>query len=334
MHLMWSPVRADPSGADHAIAPPDAIIDAHHHLWRLGGALRYPWLQNAYDPEHFMLGDYASLCRDFDVDAYRRATGGAAVVASVHVEAECAREDALAETRWLHETAARAPLPSAVVAWVDLLADDVEERLSEQAAYPLVRGVRFKPRTSSVPGGALDGPGTLADPRWPGALERLAAQGLGWDLRLPFWHLGDAAQRLADAPSVDVVLEHAGLPWDRSEAGLATWRRGMEALAALPHVSVKLSEFGLRDAVWNEDENQRIIGDALAIFGAGRCMFASNFPVAGLRVTFPALVRTFAAALASRKWSAAEQHAVWYDNAIRIYRIDSGTSLHDYRTGQ
>ncbi|CAG9228594.1 Amidohydrolase 2 [Paraburkholderia sabiae] len=326
MHPVSSPVRADPDGADHALALPDAIVDAHHHLWRLGGALRYPWLQHAYDPAHFMLGDYASLCRDFDVDAYRRTTEGAPVVASVHVEAECAREDALAETRWLHDVAARASLPSAVVAWVDLLADDVEERLSDQAAYPLVRGIRFKPRTSAMPGEAPGGPGTLADPRWPRALERLAAHGLSWDLRLPFWHLGDAARRLADAPSVDVVLEHAGLPWDRSAAGLATWRRGMEALSQLPNVSVKLSEFGLGDAEWNEAENQRIIAEALAIFGPERCMFASNFPVAGLRVTFPVLMRTFAAALASHRWSAAAQRAVWQDNAIRIYRIGSANA--------
>ncbi|TDG04921.1 amidohydrolase [Paraburkholderia guartelaensis] len=321
MRPMWSPVATEPGAADRTL--PDAIVDAHHHLWRLDGALRYPWLQDAYDPAHFILGDYASICRDFDVDEYRHAAGGAPVVASVHVEAECARDDALAETRWLHEVAARAPLPSAVVAWVDLLAGDAEERLAEQAAYPLVRGVRFKPRTSAVPGGMLDGPGTLDDPRWPRALERLASHGLSWDLRVPFWHLAEVAQRLSDAPPVDVVLEHAGLPWDRSEAGLAAWRQGMEALAALPRVAVKLSEFGLRDAEWNEAENRRIIADALAIFGARRCMFASNFPVAGLRVSYPALMHTFAQALDTCGWSLAEQHAVWHDNAIRIYRIDS-----------
>lgn len=299
---------------------PDAIVDAHHHLWRLGGGARYPWLQDEYDPAHFILGDYAALRRDFDVDAYRRAAGDAPVVASVHVEAERSRDEALAETRWLHDVAARHPIPSAVVAWVDLLADDADVRLAEQAAYPLVRGVRFKPRTAARPDGTADGPGTLSDPRWPSALERLAAHGLRWDLRVPFWHLEEAASMLADAPLVDVVLEHAGLPWDRSDAGLAHWRRGMEALAALPRVSVKLSEFGLRDATWNEAENRRVIGDAIAIFGAERCMFASNFPVAGLRVTYPSLVRTFSAAMAGLADDA--RRAIWHDNAIRLYRID------------
>ncbi|MCU9952853.1 amidohydrolase family protein [Burkholderia sp. BKH01] len=298
---------------------PDALVDAHHHLWRLDAGAHYPWLQAQYDPARFMFGDYAALCRDFGVDDFRRAAQRAPIVASVHVEAERARDEALAETRWLHEVAAAHGLPSAVVAWVDLLAGDADERLAEQAAWPRVRGVRFKPRTASSPDAPVDGPGTLHDPRWPAALERVAAHGLCWDLRVPFWHLGDAAALLADAPGVDVVLEHAGLPWDRSDAGLARWRRGMEALAASPRVAVKISELGLRDAVWNDADNARIIRDTIAIFGWERCLFASNFPVAGLRVSYPALLRTFARAMADLDDAA--RRAIWHDNAVRVYRI-------------
>ncbi|WP_217588390.1 amidohydrolase [Burkholderia sp. GbtcB21] len=298
---------------------PDALVDAHHHLWRLDAGAHYPWLQTHYDPARFMFGDYAALCRDFGVDDFRRAAQRAPIVASVHVEAERARDEALAETRWLHEVAAAHGLPSAVVAWVDLLAGDADERLAEQAAWPRVRGVRFKPCTASSPDAPVDGPGTLHDPRWPAALERVAAHGLCWDLRVPFWHLGDAAALLADAPAVDVVLEHAGLPWDRSDAGLARWRRGMEALAASPRVVVKISELGLRDAAWNDADNARIIRDTIAIFGWERCLFASNFPVAGLRVSYPALLRTFARAMADLDDAA--RRAIWHDNAVRVYRI-------------
>ncbi len=48
-----------------------------------------------------------------------------------------------------------------------------------------------------------------------------------------------------------------------------------------------------------------------------------RFVNAGLRVSYPALVHTFARALGTRGWSAAARRAVWHDNAIRIYRIDS-----------
>lgn len=320
---MSSPTVPDPRADETSHGAPDAIVDAHHHLWRLDGAIRYPWLQEAYDPAHFILGDYDALRRHFDVPAFRRALPArTTVVASVHVEAECARGDALAETRWLHRVAAADRLPAAVVAWIDLLADDAGERIAEQSAYPLVRGVRFKPRTSRTPNETVDGALSLRDPRWPRALERLTSFGLSWDLRLPFWHLEEAASLLSRVPAVDVVLEHAGLPWDRSQAGLACWRRGMEALASHPRVTVKLSEFGLRDAEWNEAENRRIIAEAIAIFGTERCMFASNFPVAGLRATYSTLVDTMSAAMADRDLSAAARRAVWHDNAVRIYRLE------------
>ncbi|SIT38291.1 Amidohydrolase 2 [Paraburkholderia ribeironis] len=320
---MCSQAVTDLDALNAAPALPAAIVDAHHHLWRLDASTHYPWLQDQYEPARFMFGDYAALCRNFEVDDYLRAAEGAPVVASVHVEAERSRAQSLAETRWLHEVASRHPIPSAVVAWVDLLAVDAAERIAEHAAYPLVRGVRFKPRTSATPNERLHCPGTLDDRRWPRALERLAERGLNWDLRVPFWHLEEAAAMLADAPAVDVVLEHTGLPWNRSDAGLACWRRGMEALAANPRVSVKLSEFGLRERAWNDTENQQIIRDAIAIFGWQRCMFASNFPVAGLRVTYQVLLQTFAAAMADMDDAA--RRAIWHDNAIRLYRIDTNS---------
>ena len=255
---------------------PDALVDAHHHLWRLDAGAHYPWLQADYDPVRFMFGDYAVLCRDFGVDALRHAAQGAPIVASVHVEAERARDEALAETRWLHEVAESHGLPSAVVAWVDLLADDADERLAEQAAWPRVRGVRFKPRTSAAPDASVDGrarcaigAGRLrsrASPAWVvlgSARTVLASRGSGFDAR----RCTGCRRR---ARTCRTAVGSLG-------RGLARWRRGMEALAASPRVTVKISELGLRDAVWNEADNARIIRDTIAIFGAQRACSPATF---------------------------------------------------------
>ncbi len=304
-------------------AEPKAIVDTHHHLWALDQG-RYPWLQYGYDPQAFILGDYRALCRDFGVPELRQSFGGAPVVATVHVEAERERAEALAETRWLHEQHARYGLPkfpSAVVAWIDLLAADADERLAEQAAYPLVRGVRFKPVTGRKPDDRPTGAGSLHDKRWPEALERLAHHGLRWDLRVPFWHLEEAAAMLAKVPSVPVAVEHTGLPWDRSAAGLAVWRRGMQALAALPRVHVKLSEFGLRDQPWSTPDNARIVAEAVAIFGWRRCMFGSNFPVASLRAYYTELIDMTQQGLELAGLDEARRQAVWCDNALDFYAI-------------
>lgn len=301
-------------------ALPSAIVDSHHHLWDLS-AIRYPWLAEAYDAPSFILGEYYALCRDFMPLDFREAWGGMPVIASVHIEAECERSQALAETRWVHLQAAASGLPKAVVAHVNLLAADAEERLVEHAALPLTRSIRFKPTTARRPQDSVAGqPGCLQDKGWPAALALLAKHRLAWDLRVPFWHLEEAAALLRDFPGLPVVLQHTGLPWDRSVEGLAAWRRGMEALAKLPDVQVRLSEFGLRDRPWRLEDNQPVIRDAVSIFGWQRAMFGSNFPVAGLRISYPALVRAMTEALSHL--DATAQTAIWSGNALAFYRIE------------
>ena len=301
------------------IALPEAIVDSHHHLWDLQ-RIAYPWLGSEYDAAKFILGDYRPLCVNFLPADFRSAWGGMPVVASVHVEAECRRDQALAETAWLHEQAAASGLPNAVVAYVDLLAPDAEAQLAQHAAFPLLRAIRCKPLTSAGAGQSVRGrPRSLQDERWSQGLSLLAEYGLAWDLRVPFWHLEEAAAVLRGHPGLAVVLEHSGLPWDRSAAGLAHWRRGMSALAACPKVHLRLSELGLRDRPWRLEDNLPIVREAVEIFGWQRCMFGSNFPVAGLRLSYPELIRAMAQSL--EHLGSVERRAIWHDNAIRFYRI-------------
>lgn len=302
---------------------PDAIVDAHHHIWRLDAGHHYPWLQDRYDPRAFFLGDYATLRRDFAADDYLARWQGIRVDGTIHVEAERDRAESLAETAWLHEQHARHGFPNAVVAYVDLLHDDRADHLHAQLRYPLVRGVRCKPRIAAdAMQDVRHEPGTLQDPRWRAGLHALAANGLSWDLRVPYWHLEEAADLIATVPGLRVAVEHAGLPWDRSEAGLSKWQQGMRALASLPGVYVKLSEFGLPHAAWNRADNVRVIRLAIDIFGAERCMFASNLPVSGLRTNVGELVDTMAQAMEGL--DAGQARAIWRDNALMFYRIALG----------
>jgi predicted TIM-barrel fold metal-dependent hydrolase len=297
---------------------PIELVDAHHHLWDLRAG-RYPWLQQAPDP-HFFLGDHAALRRDYLPDDYRRDAAGHRVLATVHCEAEWARDDPVAETAWLTRVHAAHGFPNAIVAWAPFDRPDSAELLARQAAFPLVRGIRCKPATARTPDALAPGaPGTMQDPRWLDGFARLAGHGLSWDLRVPPWHLAEAARVAADFPSTPIVLEHTGFPWDRSEAGLAAWRRGMEALAREPNVRLKVSELGLRDAPWDAAANRRVVREAIAIFGIGRCMFASNAPVSGLRIGWDAQVRAIAAMLDDL--DAADRHRFFVANAVAFYRI-------------
>lgn len=300
---------------------PITLIDAHHHLWDLHAG-HYPWLQGEPDPG-FFLGDYQSLRRHYLPADYLADSAAHRVLATVHCEAEHERSDQVGETRWVHEQHARYGFPNAVVAHAWLHADNCADILAQHLEYPLVRGVRSKPVTAATPQQAdsVRGlPGSLQDEQWLRGLALLERHGLSWDLRVPYWHLEEAAQVAAMFPGLTIVLNHMGFPWDRSDAGLDGWRRGMQALAAQPNVWVKVSELGLRDQPWTVEGNRAVVRETLALFGMERCLFASNFPVAGLRIGYDPLVRAMDSLLDG--YDAVQRERFFWRNAQQVYRIE------------
>jgi predicted TIM-barrel fold metal-dependent hydrolase len=299
---------------------PDAVtlIDAHHHLWDLSQQ-KHPNLTG--DRRHdFFMGDDTSLRRDYLPEDYLRDAAGHNVLTTVHCEAEWDRADQVGETRWITQIHERYGFPGAIVAhaWFDT--DNAEEVVAAQAAFPLVRGIRSKPVTAASPDRIEPGaPGTMQDERWLRGFALLEKYRLSWDLRVPFWHLAEAAEVAHAFPHTPIVLNHTGFPWDRSEAGLAAWRRQMEVLARAPNVHVKISEFGLKDQAWDYESNRRVVLDALAIFGVERAMFATNFPVAGLRIGYPELVAAMRRMLADLSPDQRDRFFWW--NAKNFYRL-------------
>jgi predicted TIM-barrel fold metal-dependent hydrolase len=285
------------------------IVDAHHHLWDLsGGPLYYPWLQDE-KPHEFFLGDYAGLKRDYLPPDYRRDCAPHEVVKTVHVEAECSREQQVAETRWLTEVHRKYGMPNAIVGHAWFHTGNTAQILEQHKAFPLVRGIRSKPADEAM----------MRDPKWLAGLRLLGRYDLSWDLRVKTWELEAAAAVVAGIPDIPVVLNHAGFPWDRSAAGLEMWRRGMRALAVLPNVWCKLSCLCLPDGGWDYESNRRVVLEAIEMFGTGRCMFASNFPVDGLRVGYARLFDDFKRMTAG--FPDAERRRLFHDNAVAFYRL-------------
>jgi predicted TIM-barrel fold metal-dependent hydrolase len=297
------------------------IVDAHHHIWDLGAG-HYPWLQDEYQGADFFLGEYQTLRRDYLVPEYLRDTSGYNVIASVHVEAERSRSEQVDETHWLHEVRNKAGLPSVVVPHVSFIQADRDDILASHASYPEVRGIRSKPVTARSPQESVWGQaGTMQDPQWLEGLSALERYGFSWDLRVPFWHLAEAAEVAAAFPRIRIAINHTGLPWDRSDEGLSQWRTGLATLAANPNVFLKLSEFGLAGGRWDDQSSRRVIRDAVAIFGPDRAMFASNLPVSSISASFGVIVETVLDSLADYDDQAIAR--IFSQNAISFYRIDA-----------
>jgi predicted TIM-barrel fold metal-dependent hydrolase len=294
------------------------FVDAHQHFWDLGRN-SYPWLQ-ARDPIPFRYGDYSALRRNYLPDDFAEDTRACPPAVSVHIEAEWDRATSIRETRWLEDLQATTGWPSACVAHVALDGDDVESELAEQSSSPLVRGIRHKPTSSTSPSDAArNRPGSMDDERWRRGYAILERHGLSFDLQAPWWDLEAATDLAADFPGIQIIVNHAGLPVDRSAEGLASWRRSLDRLASRPNIALKISGLGQRGMPWTVEANVPVIRDAIRIFGVARGLFASNYPVDSLVAPYQTILSGFLAAIAD--YPQREQQLMLHDNAVRLYRL-------------
>ncbi len=291
------------------------IVDAHHHLW---DPVRnyHPWLCD--EPMiSFRYGGYSAIRRPYLAADYRADATPWIIDASVYVETEWDPADPDGEMDYVAELRRGSSLPSVAVAQAWLDRPDCAAVLERHAGRGFVRSVRHKPRANR---NANDGaPGGMTDAAFQHGVRRLEPLGLRFDLQTPWWHLGEA-RRLADAfPSTAIILNHAGLPSDRSPEGLAGWREAMAGLSGAPNVSVKISGIGQAGQPWTVAANREIVLAVIELFGVERCMFASNFPVDSLCASFPAIFGGFETIVAG--FREAEKEALFAGNARRIYAI-------------
>jgi len=116
------------------------------------------------------------------------------------------------------------------------------------------------------------------------------------------------------------VLNHTGYPLDRSPEAIAVWRHGMQALAACPNVWCKISGFTVKNQPWTVALHGPIIRETIAMFGVDRCMFASNYPVDGVKASWDWIFRCFKQITADLP--DADRRKLFADNAVAFYRIE------------
>ncbi|MDB5415429.1 MAG: thioesterase [Rubritepida sp.] len=295
------------------------IVDPHQHFWDLtANAAQYPhW---STKPAPFRYGSTAKLVgRSYLPADYRQDTAAHNVVATVHVQAGWA-SDPMGEARWLAALREREGLPSVALGQAVLHRRDVAETIAGLAGFDFMRGIRTKPtQDENTPDATRGRPGSMDDPAWRRGFVELGAKDFICEVQVPWWDLQAMADAARDHPGIAFVLNHTGLPSDRSPEGLAAWRRALALLEPYPDVRLKLSGIGLPPGIWPEAENTAIVRDAIAILGWQRCMFASNFPVDSLVASFDEIYSGFKRAVSDMPRE--QIRALFHDNARTLYRI-------------
>lgn len=293
------------------------IVDAHQHFWD-PVANDHPWLKpEANIP--FRYGDYSSIKRRYLPPEYLEDSAGYNVVQTVYVETEWDPSDPIGETRYATSVAERFGLPNAIVAQAWLDRADVEDVLSGHAAFDLVRSVRHKPGGATSAGEAADCRTLMTDETWRRGYALLERHGLNFDLQAAWWHLDEAALLARDFPATTIILNHTGLPSDRSAEGIKGWHKAMGKLAEMPNVSVKISGIGQKGRPWTVEDNGYIISETIEMFSPERAMFASNFPVDSLCGTFDEIYSGFKQVAA--RYPISEQAKLFAGTARSLYRL-------------
>ncbi len=293
------------------------IIDAHHHLWDLD-ACHYPWLMERGVVRFF--GDPAPIQKNYLAADLRDDASSYELARSVHIQVGVANADEIKESLWLDDAAEGAGLPSALVGFCDLSSADAQQVLDAQSAIKRLKGIRHIVGRSADEDAATGSDSLLGNPVWIENLASLRDRNLNFDLQLIPQQVERMVAVLQSMPDLRVALCHCGSPWDQSSAGLASWREGLQKLAALPNVYCKISGLAMFNPQWSIEEIRPIVRACIETFGASRCMFGSNFPVDKLYKSYDEIWRAYEDIASD--YSLVEQDRLFAGTAAAFYDLN------------
>ena len=319
------------------LEPELPIIDTHHHLWDRGGHRYFlpDFLADAATG-HNLVATVFLECHSM----YR--AGGPAEMRPVGEIEFVAGQAAMSASGIYGPTRVAA----GIVGFADLtLGDRVEPVLEAElrAGGGRFRGVRHSAAwdASEVIGNseAAGGPHLYRRPEFRAGLARLTRLGFSLDAWVFHPQLGEVAELARAHPDANIILGHVGGvlgygPYTGQQKEVFTaWKAQMTEVARCPNVNLKLGGMMMRLAAYDYRTEPRpptstelaalwrpYFETGIELFGPGRCLFESNFPVDKMGIGWAALWNAFKRIVAGA--SAAEKQAMFAGTARRVYRLD------------
>lgn len=290
------------------------IVDPHIHLWELD-RLNYPWLVE--QPLIPFVAEHPQLQQDYTLNEFEADSAPFELHRAVHVEALPAPDQFVDETAWLQALADNPDnrgLPHGIVGAIDLGSADVQATIEAHCRYPNIRGLRqvlsWLPDT------------TLSDSHWRTQYGSLADHGLSFDLEISASQVESTVALVRDFPNVRVAINHNGLAALQNGRNQGAWYDDLRALADSDNVAIKLSGYAAcYDREWTTEIIRPMIRKTIEIFGIGRCMFASNFPVERPFISYAEIWNAYIEVAAD--YTTAEQQLLLHDNAVEFYHLES-----------
>ena len=273
------------------------MIDSHHHLWNYD-PLRHNWIDDSME----------RIKHDFTGQSITSLASSQGVAGTVLIQVDQTE----AETLWLLDQAEKYEIIKAVVGWVDLRADNVEERLAYFKKFKQLKG--FRHIAQAEPNDFLTGKA------FQRGIASLHDFGYSYDVLVYHYQL-PAVVELVDAfPNQKFVIDHLAKP-DIKQGLIDQWAKHMEHLSKRPNVCCKLSGM-ITEADHDNWDYQHLVpymDVVLEHFGPERLMFGSDWPVcllAGAYDQVLGVVKKYVSEL-----SEVEQSYIMSENASNFYEL-------------
>jgi L-fuconolactonase len=261
-----------------------------------------------------MTGDVmAPIARSFGIDEFVLQAEASGVTASVLVQTVAE----IGDTEELLDLAETTPPVAGVVGWVDLGAADVGDRLDRLLARPSGRWlVGIRSLVQYEPDAAW-----LARPAVRAGLREVARRDLVNEMLVVPHQISAVIDAVDAFPESRFVLDHLAKPAIATRSW-EPWATELADLAARHNVSAKIS--GLVTEAdwtrWRPDDVQPYLDHALSVFGPGRLLYGSDWPVCTLAASYRQVVELVEGFIAHL--STDEQAAILGGNAAQVYALD------------
>ena len=285
------------------------FVDAHVHFYDMG----HPDLFYAHwqpDVVHPTLGTQPRrlAARNWLAEDFISLTGNSNVTKAVHVQAAIGSDDPVKETEWLQGAADRTGFPQAIVAYADLRDPNVEQTLVRHCEFDNMRGIRdFSHGDYLVSPDFQRGYALLEE------YDLIASIAAQWQ---DMEKLRDLAQMF---PGIQIVIDHAGGPMERTPGYFENWRHGMATAAEAENIICKISGLGMGDNSWTVDSIRPYVLHCIETFGVDRSLFATNWPVDSLWSSYDTILNAYDEI--TRGFTPDERTALFSANTERLYRI-------------
>ncbi|GAB3937406.1 amidohydrolase family protein [Mucilaginibacter myungsuensis] len=273
-------------------------IDSHNHFWR-------------YDPSThgWISPEMGVIRRDFSpADLWPVLTVNG-MEGTVAVQADQTE----AETEYLLQLAEENDFIKGVVGWIDLQADDIDERLKHYSAFKKLKGFRH----------ILQGEAKrdlMLTPKFKHGISKLGQYGFTYDILIFVDQLKYAVELADEFPEQRFVLDHIAKP-EIAAGKIEDWSKGIKRLALRPNVWCKASGL-VTEAKWDNwtnDTFSRYLDVVFDSFGVERIMFGSDWPVclvAGEYAAVKDIITEY-----TENLSDADRQKIFRNNAIKFYNL-------------